>query len=100
MQRIFLGVLAVVFLAAGSVMYLAGYEEGMAEQWQAMFLRMGTLAGAVWIAWPELRRMKPWLAMLFLGGLVALVYFRRLLVPILVVLAAFAVLRPRGPRGR
>ena len=99
MQRTILGVLAVVFLAAGGVMYLAGYEEGMAEQWQAMLLRMGTLAAAVWVAWPELRRMKPWLAFSFSGALVGLVYFRRLLLPILILLAALVVLRPRGPRG-
>ncbi len=98
MQRTILGVLAVVFLAAGGVMYFAGYEEGMAEQWQAMLLRMGTLAAAVWVAWPELRRMKPWLAVLFLGALVGLVYFRKLLLPILILLAALVVLRPRGSR--
>jgi hypothetical protein len=98
MRRTLLGVLAVVFLAAGGIMYFTGYDEGMADQWQAMFLRMGTLAAAVWVAWPELGRMKPWLAMLLVGALVALVYFRRLLVPTLIVLAALAILRPRSQR--
>jgi hypothetical protein len=98
MRRTVLGVLAVVFLAAGGIMYLTGYDEGMADQWQAIFLRMGTLAAAIWVAWPELGRMRPWLATLLLGALVVLVYFRRLLVPTLVVLAALAILRPRSPR--
>jgi hypothetical protein len=96
MRRSILGFVAVVFLAAGGIIYLTGYDEGMAEQWQAMFLRMGTLAAAVWVAWPELGRMKPWLAMLLVGALVALVYFRRLIVPTLILLAAFAILRPRS----
>jgi hypothetical protein len=96
MRRTILGVVAVVFLAAGGIIYLSGYDEGMAEQWQGMFLRMGTLAAAVWVAWPELGRMKPWLAVLLVGALVALVYFRRLIVPTLIVLAAFAILRPRS----
>ena len=99
MRRTVLGVLAVIFLSAGGLMYLAGYEEGMVDQWQAMLVRMGTLAAAVWVAWPELGRMRPWMAMLLLGALVALVYFRRLLVPTLVVLAALAILRPRS-RGQ
>jgi hypothetical protein len=98
MRRTILGVVAIVFLAAGGIVFLSGYDEGMAEQWQAMFLRMGTLAAAVWIAWPELGRMKPWLATLLVGALVAVVYFRRLIVPTLIVLAAFALLRPRSRR--
>jgi hypothetical protein len=98
MRRTILGVVAIVFLAAGGIVFLSGYDEGMAEQWQAMFLRMGTLASALWIAWPELGRMKPWLAMLLVGALVAVVYFRRLIVPTLIVLAAFALLRPRSRR--
>jgi Ni,Fe-hydrogenase I cytochrome b subunit len=99
MHRPTVGVLAIVLLLAGGVMYFAGYDEGNALLLQAAFLRVGAVLATLWIAHPELSRMRPWMVILFVAALVGVVFVRRLLVPLLVVALLIAILRPRAPRG-
>jgi hypothetical protein len=99
MHRPTAGILAIVLLLAGGVMYFGGYDEGTAGQVQGAFLRVGTVVATLWLAHPELSRMRPWMAWAAVGGLIALVFFRRLLLPVLIIAAILAVLRPRAPRS-
>jgi hypothetical protein len=98
MHRPTVGILAIVLLAAGAVMYFGGYDEGPAEQIQGAFLRVGVLLATLWLAHPELKRMRPWMAIVVVGALVAIVFVRRLLVPVLIIALLVAVLRPRSSR--
>ncbi|MEX2139888.1 MAG: hypothetical protein WD894_11545 [Pirellulales bacterium] len=100
MRRHIVGVLAIVMLLAGGVMYFAGYDEGNAFFLQAAFLRVGAVLATLWIAHPELSRMRPWMVILFVAALVGVVFVRRLLVPLLIVALLIAILRPRNKTGR
>ena len=98
MHRPTVGVLAIILLVGGFAMYLAGYDEGNAFLLQAALLRVGALLAALWLAHPELSRMRPWMAILFVAELVGVVFVRRLLVPVLIVAVLVALLRPRTGR--
>jgi hypothetical protein len=98
MHRPTVGILAIVLLAAGAVMYFGGYDEGPAEQIQGAFIRIGVLLVTLWLAHPELSRMRPWMAILVVGALVGVVFVRRLLVPVLILAVLVAFLRPRASR--
>lgn len=100
MHRPTVGVLAILLLLAGGVMYFAGYDEGNALLLQAAFLRVGAVLATLWVAHPELSRMRPWMIILFVAALVGVVFVRRLLVPLLAAALLFAVLRPRNKTGR
>ncbi len=100
MHRPTVGVLAILLLLAGGVMYFAGYDEGNALLLQAAFLRVGAVLATIWVAHPELSRMRPWMVILFVAALVGVVFVRRLLVPLLLVALLIAILRPRTKRGR
>ena len=100
MRRHIVGVLAILMLLAGGVMFFAGYDEGNALLLQAAFLRVGAVLATLWVAYPELSRMRPWMVILFVAALVGVVFIRRLLVPVLIVALLIAVLRPRGKTGR
>jgi hypothetical protein len=100
MHRPTVGVLAILLLLAGGVMYFAGYDEGNALLLQAAFLRVGAVLAVLWVAHPELSRMRPWMVILFVAALVGVVFVRRLLVPLLIVALLIAVLRPRNKTGR
>lgn len=99
MRRHIVGVLAILMLLAGGVMYFAGYNEGN-ELLQAAFLRVGAVLATLWIAHPELSRMRPSMVILFVAALVGVVFVRRLLVPLLIVALLIAVLRPKNKTGR
>ena len=100
MHRPTVGILAIVLLVAGGLMYFGGYDEGPAEQIQGAFLRIGVLLTALWLAHPELSRMRPWMVIVFVAALVGVVFVRRLLVPLLIVAVLVAILRPRTKTTR
>ena len=100
MHRPTVGILAIVLLVAGGVMFFGGYDEGPAEQIQGAFLRIGVLLATLWLAHPELSRMRPWMAILVVGALVGVVFVRRLLVPVLILALLVALLRPRASRKK
>jgi hypothetical protein len=99
MHRPTVGVLAILLLVAGGVMYFGGHDEGTAGQVQGALVRVGVLLATLWLAQPELSRMRPWMAILLVAALVGVVFFRRLLIPLLVVAVLVAILRPRPPRA-
>jgi hypothetical protein len=96
MHRPTVGVLAILLLLAGGVMYFGGYEEGNAGLFQAAFLRIGAILATLWVAHPELSRMRPWMAIVLVAALVGIVFVRRLLVPLLLLAVLVAILRPRS----
>ncbi len=97
MHRPTVGVLAIALLAAGGTMYLGSYEEGNAGLLQAAFLRVGAMLAMLWLALPELRRMRPWMAIVLVSALVGIVFVRRLILPLLLLGVLVAILRPRPP---
>lgn len=88
--------IAIAFLAAAGVrLYKIGV--GDAEMFTSVFLRVGLVLGAAWLAWPQLtqlaHRVPPWfLAVAVLGLMVVMMRPRSVLIlgPIL---AALAVLQ-------
>jgi hypothetical protein len=99
MHRPTLGILALLLLVAGVVMYFAGFEDDRYDFMQAAFLRVGAMLATLWLAQPELSRMKPWMVIVFVAALVGILFVRRLIIPLLVVAVLVAILRPRPPRG-
>ena len=100
MRRHIVGILAILMLVAGGVMSFAGYNDGNALLLQAAFLRVGAVLATLWIAHPELSRMRPWMVILFVAALVGVIFVRRLLVPLLLLALLIAILRPRTKTGR
>jgi hypothetical protein len=70
------------------------------DQWLGAFVRMGLIMGAVWLAWPDLRRLPPWLLGLFMVllpiTLIVIARWPRYLPWFLVGGVVLYVLRPRG----
>jgi hypothetical protein len=58
---------AIALLLLSSAGYLAWQEffskqpDNQPDQWLGAFVRVGIIMGAVWLAWPDLRRLPPWL---------------------------------------
>ena len=54
------GILAILFISGG--VYFAWQPPDGATQWlYAVLIRMGLVLGAIWLAYPELSRVPPWL---------------------------------------
>jgi hypothetical protein len=100
MHRPTVGVLAILLLLAGGVMYFGGYEEGNAGLFQAAFLRIGAILATLWVAHPELSRMRPWMITVLVAALIGIVFVRRLLVPLLLLAVLVEILRPRSSPAR
>ena len=102
MRRHLIGILAVLFLVSGLAFWLlpaqGGYEQYHAECW-----RMGTVLVMLWLAYPNLYRLPPCLAVAVPVGLIVLFYRRnwlRAIIPwlwaIIPALILLAMLRPRN----
>src|ERR1700741_312265 len=100
MHRPTVGILAILLLLAGAVMYFGGYEDDTPGLFQAAFLRVGAMLATLWLAQPELSHMRPWMVIVFIAALVGIVFVRKLLVPLLIVGLLVAILRPRSKTGR
>jgi hypothetical protein len=102
-----IGAAAVILL--GLAGYLAWSESSGAadhqpDQWLAAALRVGLVMAAVWVAWPDLRRMSPWFLGLFTVllpiTLIVIARWPRYLPAFLVGGVILYLLRPRGNRQR
>lgn len=65
------GAIALLLLSLAG--YLAWQEyfseqqpDNQPDQWLGAFVRVGLIMGAVWLAWPDLRKLSPWLLGLFM----------------------------------
>jgi hypothetical protein len=97
LRRAIVGVLGVaLLLTAGILALVADAEE--AQLWMSSCLRVGCVLCLLWLAWPQLSRLHPWLILGALAGLVALLVLARqprILMMGLVILIVLARLRPR-----
>jgi len=74
------------------------------DQWLAAALRVGLVMAAVWLAWPDLRRMSPWFIGLFSVllpiTLIVIARWPRYLPLFLAIGVVLYLLRPRGNRQK
>jgi cytochrome bd-type quinol oxidase subunit 2 len=101
-----IGAIALVLLAmAGYLAWQEFYEpqEGnQPAQWFAAALRVGLVMAAIWLAWPELRKLSPWflglLTVLLPITLIVIAKWPRYLPVFLIGGFVLYILRPRGNR--
>lgn len=90
MQRIALGLIALICLVVGGALYGFYYEHDSFIGFGGLLLRLGMLFALIWLAWPDLAKIPFWLVGAVLGISVALVWlggWRALAVAIPAVLA-------------
>jgi hypothetical protein len=94
-----IGVVAVLLLAAGIALALWSSSSD-AQLWTSAFLRIGTIMGLLWLAWPQIGRIPWWIMLVGLGVLfLALVLARQPpRVIVMAILAAIVVMRLRPTR--
>lgn len=94
MHRPSVGILALILLTTGTLLWAFGSEAENSTAWVAACWRIGLALGALWLALPQLHRVPGWLiaAILF----VALVVARqpRVMLLAVAVAIAFSVLKP------
>jgi hypothetical protein len=97
LRRTFVGIIGVgLLLVAGILVLVPGGDE--ARLWMSSCLRVGSVMCLLWLAWPQLSRLHPWLVLGALAALVAVLVFARqprILIMGLVILIVLARLRPR-----
>ncbi len=95
LERIALGLIALVCLVVGGVLY-GGPQEALAGS----LLRVGAVLGLFLLAWPQVRRVRPWTLALGAGTLLLVMYRPKLLWAVIPLAAILWLLRPRGDRRR
>jgi hypothetical protein len=95
MDRLKLGGAALGLFAAAAALYFWELGGGQSQVWIAGLLRVAVLAGAGWLAWPQLKRFPPFLWVAAAGMLALLALRPRYFLLGCAVLLAMAVLRPR-----
>lgn len=91
-----IGIIALALLAAGALLYFFPSDETYA--WMGACLRVGPVMCLLWLAWPQLSRMHPWVILGALAGMFGLLIFARnprIWAIGLVILILVARLRPR-----
>ena len=96
MQRPAIGIIALVLLFAGAVLYF-GVGGSQALTWAAGCLRIGMVMAVTWLAYPQLSRLPLWFFGLLLACVVAVALRPKLLIAAVVILIAAVILRPRKP---
>jgi hypothetical protein len=96
-RRAIIGILGVALLAVAAVLWLSATDE-QSQLWMSSCVRLGSVMCLLWLAWPQISRLHPWLILGGLAGLVAVLVLAkqpRVLLMGLVVLIVLARLRPR-----
>jgi len=97
-QRNVIGIIAVALLILSLALILSGPASAAQEQFSAACLRIGVTMGALWFAYPRLKKLPGWLmtAVLALAVVIAL---RPKLFPLAAVLiVVLLIVRPRRNR--
>lgn len=66
MNRLKIGLVAVVLLVASFSLWIWGQDDSQTRQWQSACFRVGLVMGVIWLAYPELKRVEN---RILLGGL-------------------------------
>ena len=100
MRRVAIGIISLLFLTVGIGLYTRTPETGSAflEALTGALVRVGVVMFTLWLAYPQVSRIPPWIfGGVFVGA--AVVAIRpRLIFLVVPVLFAFWLLRPRGSR--
>lgn len=99
LRRLLAGLIGLVLLFIAGVLFVTDSGE-QSQLWMSSCLRVGSVLCLLWLAWPQLARLHPWL---ILGGLFALIavlalgkgQFRILLIAV-AILVVMARVRPRA----
>ncbi|MDX1962355.1 MAG: hypothetical protein SFX18_04335 [Pirellulales bacterium] len=91
-----LGWLAAGLLLAAGVLAWNPWGGGHTEHAAYSLVRMGVLVGILWLAWPDLRRLNPWMVGLGMGAGLSLILWPKVFPVLAVLLVAVYFLRPRS----
>ena len=99
MRRLGFGIAAVFFLIAGC--YFWWRSPRGAEIWvQGAAVRIGLVLTAIWLAYPELKRIPGWLSAVLLIAFAVVAIRPRLVVVVAPAIFAIWILRPRQPKSK
>jgi hypothetical protein len=99
LRRAAAGFLGLALLAVAVVLWLSATGE-QAQLWMSSCLRVGSVLCLLWLAWPQLSRLHPWLILGGLAILVAVLVLARQPRILLIGLAILIVLARLRPRAR
>ena len=95
MHRPTVGILALVLLLVGSIIWLGWRHEENAQQWIGACWRVGFAMAALWLALPDLRRLPTWILVPLLIVAVLIARQPRIMLLAFVAMVLYAWLRPR-----
>lgn len=94
-RRAIIGILALMFLTASVVLYIGDDSFSISEQLRGSLVRIGAILAVLWIAYPDLSRLRPASMVAVVIAIVLVLRWPRLLPVVLIGLALFAILKPR-----
>jgi len=97
-RRNLIGVLAVLFFAGGTYLWLFPGESAGALQAQSLAWRLGVVLGMWWLAYPVIRRLPGWLWIAAPTAAVIAVVRARWLLLLLPLVIVLALLKPKPKR--
>jgi len=95
MRRHLIGILSIILLIGAALLQFSPCEGQGARMLLATCWRLGPVLAVLWLAYPEVERMPPWIWFLVPGIIAVLVWKPRLLFIAVPVLLLIGVLRPR-----
>ena len=95
MHRPTVGILAIVLLLVGGVLYFFGPSNERYQEWIGGCIRVGAVLGALWLALPQLRRLPNWMVPVIFAMCMVLALRPRLFVVAFVLALVIAFVRPR-----
>lgn len=99
MRRHVLGILSILFLLVGLVLYFEpSLLAGDATMWSGIGVRVGTVLAVIWLAYPHLEVLpKSFILVIILSGVI-LARWKQVFPVAIVIIVAIMILRPRTPR--
>lgn len=95
MHRPTVGILSLILLAVGTVVWLGWRDVEQAQQWIGACWRVGFALGALWLALPDLSRLPTWILVPILAVAVLVARQPRIMLIVIVAMVLYAWLRPR-----
>ena len=99
MRRHVLGILALILLGLGGYFYYFPRPGGTQQFIHASCIRLGMILLAIWLAYPEIRRIPRWMYRVLLLAAGVVIVQPKAIVIILPALLIIWLLRPRSPDG-
>jgi len=96
-RRHMIGIIAIVLLLAAAALWIWPLDVDWHEPLKAACSRLGPCMAVLWLAYPEVKRLPPWLLATIPALVVVLAVRPRWFLIALPIVIALAVLRPKGP---